>query len=75
MKTIKTISEILIEADKTDELKVLCNCWEEIVKNRYFYPLTHIDFAREHLVNLAKQMARKDMRELKIIPAAWSPTL
>ncbi|MDN3688701.1 hypothetical protein [Cyclobacterium jeungdonense] len=56
---IRSISEILKEADATDELTVLSDSWKEIVANIEHYPLVEIRFAKEHLVGLAKKMAKE----------------
>ena len=61
----RTISEILIEADETSDLKVLSDCWKEVVKNKYKYPLVEIEFAREHLNTLARKMAIEDAEIMK----------
>lgn len=63
--SVRSISEILIEADKTDELGVLSDCWEEIVTNKYQYPLAQIKYAREHLEKLAREMGRRDAIMIK----------
>jgi len=64
---MRTISEILIDADATDEIDVLSNCWKEIRSNLKKYPLSQIHFALEHLENLAKELGRKHAKELKPI--------
>ncbi len=56
----RSISEILIEADATEELKVLSECWQEIVKNKYTYTIAEIGFAQEHIMGLVKNMAKGD---------------
>lgn len=68
---IRSISQILIDADNTTELKVLSGCWKEIVKNKYQYPLVQLRFAREHLENLSREMARKDIEENKEFFDMW----
>ncbi len=60
----RSISEILTEADQTEELSVLCECWKEIVKNKYKYPLSEIWFAEEHLKELARKMANCDVQNI-----------
>lgn len=60
----RSISEILIEADQTEELSVLCDCWKEIVKNKYKYSLAQIWFAKEHLEELARKMAKRDVQNV-----------
>lgn len=63
--TTRSITEILIEADKADKLSVLNGHWEEIVKNKYKYPLVQIWFAKEHLEELVKKIARRDGEIMK----------
>ena len=43
----RTITEILKEADSTNELQGLINLWNEIANNKKQYPLTQIWFANE----------------------------
>ena len=57
----RSISQILIDADNASELKVLSHCWKEIVKNKYCYTLAELKFSREHLEELSRKMARKDI--------------
>ena len=64
---MRSISEILIDADLTDEIEVVSNCWKEIYSNLKEYPLSQIHFAKEHLENLAKELGRKHAKELKPI--------
>lgn len=61
----KTISEILIEADATNDLNELSKAWKYICDNKYDYPLSEIYFAKEHLGNLAIEMAKRDIKLLK----------
>ncbi len=56
---VRTISKILIEADETTDLNVLYACWEEIVKNKYYYPIIEIEFAREHLDMLEDKLLER----------------
>ncbi len=49
----RTISEILKEADATNDLQGLINLWNEIVNNKKKYPLVEIWFAKEHIRELA----------------------
>jgi hypothetical protein len=50
---VRTITEILKEADSTKDLQILINLWNEIVKNKKKYPLVKIWFANEHIRELA----------------------
>lgn len=61
----RTISEILIDADRTNDLKVLSDSWKEVVGNKYSYALVEIEFAKEHLNLLARKMAREDAEIMK----------
>lgn len=61
----RNISQILIEADETSDLKVLSDCCKEVVNNKYKYPLVEIEFAREHLNILARKIAREDANIMK----------
>lgn len=45
----RTITEILKEADSTDDLQGLIDLWNEIANNKKQYPLTEIWFANEHI--------------------------
>lgn len=58
---VRTISEILKEADVAVELQELCDAWMEIVEHKYKYPLIELWFAKEHLEKLARQMAERDV--------------
>jgi hypothetical protein len=53
--TIRTINEILIEADNTDSLQGLSSLWNEIVLNKYKYPLVNIWFAQDHINGLKEK--------------------
>ena len=68
---IHSISQILINAENATELKVLSDCWKEVVDNKYKYPLLQLRFAREHLENLSREMARKDIEENKEFFYMW----
>lgn len=66
-KRIRSISEILIEADKTNELSILTDCLNEVVRNKYNYTLAEIRFVKEHLTELAREMARRDAKKFRSI--------
>ena len=57
---IRTITEILKEAHFSNDLQVLINLWNEIVKNKYHYPLSEIRFANERISELALSVMGKD---------------
>jgi hypothetical protein len=52
IKMVRTITEILKEADSANKLQVLINLWNEIANNKKKYPLVEIWFANEHLREL-----------------------
>jgi hypothetical protein len=62
---IRSITDILVEADATRDLQVITNCWNEILENKKKYPLVELKYAAEHLRDLVKKMAREDAEELK----------
>lgn len=68
----RSISQILIDADNATELKVLSDCWEEIVKNKYCYTLAELKFSREHLEDLSRKMARKDIEDNQDFFDLWN---
>ncbi len=49
----RSITEILKDADSSTDLQVLINLWNEIANNKYKYPLVEIQFANEHIRELA----------------------
>ena len=57
----RTISEILKEADATNELQGLINLWNEIANNKKKYPLTQIWFANEYIRELALNSNGQDI--------------
>jgi len=61
---MRSITEILIESDNTDDLGKLCQLWDEIRSNLYSYPLVQIKFAIEHLKSKARTIAKNDIEEL-----------
>lgn len=64
---VRTITEILKEADLTDELSVLNECWNEIFDNKHKYPLVQLHFSEEHLKMLTRKLAKKDLDSLSSI--------
>lgn len=57
----RTITEILKEADSTNELQDLINLWNEIANNKKQYPLTQILFANEHIRELTLKSTGQDI--------------
>ena len=70
---VRTLSEILIDADNWKGLCDLNRCWNEIVVNKYKYPLCQLLFAKEHIQGLlneenelAKEITGIDFKPIKL---------
>ena len=57
----RTITEILKEADSTNELQGLINLWNEIANNKNQYPLTEIYEANKQIRRLALKSKGEDI--------------
>lgn len=57
----RTITEILKEADSTDNLQGLVNLWNEIANNKKQHTLTQIWFANKHIRELALKSKGQDI--------------
>ena len=57
----RTITEILKEADSTNELQGLINLWNEIANNKKQYPLTEIYEANKQIRRLALKSKGEDI--------------
>jgi uncharacterized protein HemY len=57
----RTITEILKEADATNDFQSLINLWNEIANNKKKYPLTQIWFANEHIRELVLKSNGQDI--------------
>lgn len=57
----RTITEILKEADVTNDLQGLINLWNEIANNKKQYPLTDIWNANRHIRGLALKSSGQDI--------------
>lgn len=57
----RTITEILKEADVTNDLQGLINLWNEIANNKKQYPLTDIWNANRHIRELALKSSGQDI--------------
>ncbi len=64
---MRTMTEILIEADEATELKQLYKAWNEFKSNLNKYSLIQKRFALEHLQGLTKKMAQKDIQSILLI--------
>jgi len=65
---MRTCSEICIDADENkDDLLWLSHLYSEVMKNKKSYPINELRFMIEHLENYAKEIGRRDAKELKII--------
>lgn len=58
---LRTIKEILKDADATNDLQSLINLWNEIANNKKQYTLTEIWFANEHIRELALKSSGRDI--------------
>lgn len=52
---MRTLSEILIDADNYKGWGDLTKLWNELIKNKYSYPLSHLLFAKEHIQELLNE--------------------
>ncbi len=50
---VRTISEILKEADLATELSQLVTLWNEIAEKKWQYPLVELWFANQHIRGLS----------------------
>ena len=50
---VRTISEILKEADLATELSQLVTLWNEIAEKKWQYPLVELWFANQHIRELS----------------------
>lgn len=57
----RTITEILKEADQTNELHGLINLWNEIAINKKQYPLNEIWFANKHIREMVLRSNGQDI--------------
>ena len=65
----RTLSEVLIDADKATELSELISLWNEIALNKYKYPLTQLWFANEHIRKLVLKSNGSDIEKGKFYHA------
>lgn len=61
---MRTLSEILIDADKTDKLDRLCELCDELMQNKYSYSILELKYAEEHFSMLAKRLASKHAKKI-----------
>jgi hypothetical protein len=69
IKTVRTITEILKDADATNDLQTLINLWNEIANDKRQYPLTQIDFAINHIAELTIKSNSSDIDKGKFYMA------
>lgn len=62
---MRTMREILIEADEKESVWELEMLWNEMVANKYKYPLIHLRFAKEHIDWLILKVQLKKKVEIK----------
>lgn len=64
MDNCKTLSQILIEADKVDNIEELSSYGDYLCNHAKEYPLIQLEYAHEHLANLAREMAIRHSKDL-----------
>lgn len=62
---VRTLSEILKDADDAKELNELIELWNEVANNKYKFPLIQIRFANEHIRELALKSNGTDIERGK----------
>ena len=62
---MRTITQILIDADNTQDINELQTLWEEIRSNLEHYPLIQLKFSIEHMQEIAVKLAKNDAIALK----------
>jgi len=62
---MRTITQILIDADKAKNLDELSSLWDEICVNINYYTRTQINYCMEHIANKAKELSNGDVDALK----------
>ncbi len=60
---MRTLSEILIDADNATEREEIKKLGNELFDNKYKYPLVELRFAKEHLESLDQTIFDKDRYE------------
>jgi len=56
---IRTLSQILIDADKCKSPACLQSLADELVKNKFQYPLCELTFGLEHILELGEGIKAK----------------
>jgi len=62
---MRTITQILIDADNAQNLDKLSDLWGEIYVNINYYITKEINFCMEHIGAKAKELCKGDMEALK----------
>lgn len=60
---LRTITEILKQADQTSDIQGLICLWNEIANNKRHYPLIEIWFANEYIRELALKSSGDDIEK------------
>ena len=58
---IRTLSEILIDADNSKDIQSLINLWNELAENKKKYTIVQLNFAREHFSKLSLNVNGQDI--------------
>lgn len=62
---MRTLSQILIEADSAETLNDLERLWKEVAENREHFIKAEYSFAEEHFIMLTKKLAIKHLNLLR----------
>lgn len=56
----RTVSDVCIDADNADNIDDLSALWKEVVEHKYTYSLVELRFMREHMIERAGALGRRD---------------
>ena len=62
---MRTITQILIDVDNSDNLNDLSVLWGEIYVNINYYITKEVNFCMEHIGAKARELCKGDMQALK----------
>ncbi len=69
---MRTLEQILKQAESTTELQGVIDLWNEIVENKYKYPLNEIHLAREKIMSYALTTNGTDIAKSMFYYELWS---
>lgn len=62
--SVRTITEILKDADEAKSMNQLLKLEKELVNNKYKYSLVDLQFAKEHLNGLINNIWNRDCKKI-----------